>query len=153
MPDPSAPSTGEAVWPQPKFQFHVQWGGAEMRFQEVSGLGMEAQPIEYRAGNSPQFSVLKMPGVKKFGDVTLKRGLFKGERQFWDWFNEAKSTTIQRKPLTIRLLDESGAAVMVWTLADAWPSRVQNTEFKVSGNEVAIESLVVSHEGLSMAKG
>jgi phage tail-like protein len=62
----------------PRFRFEVRWDSAVMHFQEVSGLDAEAQPIEYRHGDSPQFSAVKMPGLKKFSDVTMKKGVFRG---------------------------------------------------------------------------
>jgi phage tail-like protein len=76
-----------ATWPMPKFRFEVRWDMAVMSFQEVSGLDVEAQPIEYRHGDSPVFSTIKMPGLKKVGNVTLKKGVFKSDHKFWDWFN------------------------------------------------------------------
>jgi phage tail-like protein len=147
--DGSAQST--TVWPLPKFYFEVKWDNAVMHFQEVSGLDAEAQPLEYRHGDSPLFSVIKMPGLKKFSDVTLKKGVFKSNNKFWDWFNEIKMNTIKRKPVTISLLDEAGAPTMVWTLANAWPSKVTGTDLKAEGNEVAVETIVISHEGLTIA--
>ena len=147
--DGSAQST--TVWPIPKFRFEVKWDDAVMSFQEISGLDTEAQPIEYRRGNSPAFSVIKMPGIKKFSDVTMKKGVFKSDNKFWDWFNAIKMNTIQRKPITISLLDEAGQATMVWTLTNAFPTKVTGTDLKAQGNEVAIESLVISHEGLTIA--
>lgn len=143
---------GGGNWPMPSFSFQVRWDSAEMRFQEISGLDVEAQVIEYRAGDSAQFSPLKMPGIKKYSEVTMKKGLFKGDQRFWDWFNEIKTNTIKRKPLTISLLDESGAPIMVWTLANAWPSKLSSTDLQASGGEVAIETLVIAHEGLTLIK-
>ena len=63
--DGSAQST--TVWPMPKFHFQVKWDSEVMSFQEVSGLDVEAQQIEYRHGDSKEFSTIKMPGIKKFG--------------------------------------------------------------------------------------
>jgi phage tail-like protein len=137
-------------WPLPKFYFQIKWDSVEMHFQEVSGLDMEAQPIEYRAGSSKQFSSLKMPGLKKFSDVTMKKGVFKGDNKLFDWFKENNMNTIKRKPVTISLLDESGAPTMVWKLANAWPTKVSGTDLKASGNEVAVETIVVAHEGLTV---
>jgi phage tail-like protein len=147
--DGSAQST--TVWPLPKFYFEVKWDNAVMHFQEVSGLDAEAQPLEYRHGDSPQFSTIKMPGLKKFSDVTLKKGVFKSDNKFWDWFNQIKMNTIKRKPVTISLLDEAGAPTMVWTLTNAWPSKVTGTDLKAEGNEVAVETIVICHEGLTIA--
>ncbi len=148
--DGSAQST--TVWPTPKFRFEVKWDAAVMHFQEVSGLDVESQPIEYRHGDSPQFSGILMPGIKKTSDVTLKKGVFKSDNKFWDWFNEIKTNTVKSKPVTIRLLDEAGAPVMVWTLANAWPNKVSGTDLKSTGNEVAVETIVISHQGLTITK-
>jgi len=149
--DGSAQST--TVWPLPKFYFEVEWDTAVMQFQEVSGLDVEAQPITYRAGDSAAFSPVKMPGMKKFGNVTLKKGVFQADNKFWDWFNEIKMNTITRKPVTIRLLDEAGKATMVWTLHNAWPTKITGTDLKAQGNEVAIETIELAHEGLTIANG
>jgi phage tail-like protein len=149
--DGSAQST--SVWPLPKFYFSVKVDGNEMHFQEVSGLDMESQPIEYRAGSSKEFAPVKMPGLKKFSDVTLKKGIFKGDNKFFTWFKEINLNTIKRKPVTISLLDETGAPTMVWTLANAWPTKITGTDLKATGNEVAVETIVVAHEGLTVANG
>lgn len=142
------------VWPLPKFYFTVEVADLpEATFQEVSGLDVEAQVIEYRHGNSPEFSTIKMPGIKKYGNVTLKKGIFKGDNKFWDWFNKIKMNTIERQPMTIKLLDETGAPTMVWTLKNAWPTKITGTDMKSDGNEVAVETLEVVHEGLTIANG
>lgn len=147
--DGSAQST--AVWPIPKFHFQVKWDAEVMSFQEVSGLDIEAQPIEYRHGDSPEFSTIKMPGIKKSSNVTMKKGVFKSDNKFWDWFNEIKMNTIKRKPVTISLLDEESNPTMVWTLANAWPTKITATDLKSDGNEVAIESIEIAHEGITIA--
>lgn len=143
----------QTVWPMPKFYFQVKWDSAVMSFEEVSGLDVEAQPIEYRHGDSPAHSSIKMPGLKKYGNVTMKKGVFKGDNKFWDWFNQIKMNTIKRVPVTISLLDESGKPTMVWTLANAWPTKITGTDLKAQGNEVAVETIEVAHEGLTIANG
>ena len=141
----------KTVWPLPKFHFQVKWDSAVMSFQEVSGLGVESTPIEYRHGDSPAFSVIKMPGIKKYGNVTMKKGVFKSDNKFWDWFNSIKMNTIKRKPVIISLLDEAGKPTMVWTLANAFPTKITGTDLKAEGNEVAVESIEIAHEGLTIA--
>ncbi len=138
------------VWPMPKFYFQVKWDDKELAFQEVSGLDTEAQVIEYRAGNSKEFSTIKMPGIKKYGNVTMKKGIYKGDTAFWDWLKEIKMNTIKRIPVTISLLDEAGSPAMTWKLANAWPTKITGTDFKSDGNEVAIESIEIAHEGLTL---
>jgi phage tail-like protein len=149
--DGAAQST--TVWPLPKFFFEVKWDAEVMSFQEVSGLDIEAQPIEYRHGDSPEFSVIKMPGIKKNGNVTMKKGIFKSDNKFWDWFNQIKMNTIKRLPVTISLLDEEKAPTMVWTLANAWPTKITGTDLKSEGNEVAIETIEIAHEGITISNG
>lgn len=147
--DGSAQST--SIWPLPKFHFQVEWDSEKVSFQEVSGLEIEAQPIEYRHGDSPQFSTIKMPGIKKSGNVTMKKGIFKSDNKFWDWFNQIKQNTIKRKTITIKLLDEANAPTMIWTLANAWPTKITGTDLKSDGNEVAVESIEIAHEGITIA--
>lgn len=138
------------VWPLPKFYFEVKWDSEVMSFQEISGLDIESQPIEYRHGDSPDHSVIKMPGIKKSGNITMKKGVFTGDNKFWDWFTEIQLNTIARIPVTISLLDEEGSPTMVWTLANAWPTKITGTDLKSEGNEVAIESIEIVHEGLTI---
>lgn len=141
------------MWPLPKFRFEVKWDGQVMSFQEVSGLDVEAQPIEYRAGDSPIFSAMKMPGLKKYSEVTMKKGVFKSDTKVWDWFNAIKMNTMKRVPVTISLLDAEDKPEMVWTLTNAWPTKITGTDLKSTGDEVAIETLVVAHEGLTISNG
>ncbi|MCX7195763.1 MAG: phage tail protein, partial [Proteobacteria bacterium] len=77
----------------------------------------------------------------------------KADNKFWLWFNEIKMNTIKRVPITISLLDEAGAPTMVWTLANAWPTKITGTDLKAEGNEVAVESIEIVHEGLTIANG
>ncbi len=139
------------VWPLPKFYFQVKLGDKEVPFQEVSGLDIEAQIIEYRHGNSKEFSTIKMPGIKKTGNVTLKKGVFVKDNGFWDWFNKIKMKAIERQTVVISLLDEAGKPSMVWTLNNAWPTKITGTDMKSDGNEVAVETIEIAHEGLTIA--
>ena len=149
--DGSAQSTN--VWPLPKFYFEVKWDTEVMSFQEVSGLDIEAQPIEYRHGDNPVFSTIKMPGMVQSGNVTMKKGVFKSDNKFWDWYNQSKMNTIARMPVTISLLDEAGDPTMVWTLTNAWPTKITGTDMNAEGNEVAVEEIEIVHDGLTIANG
>ena len=75
----------QQAWPLPKFYFSVRFGDddKEAKFQELSGLDSEAKPIEYRHGNSPIFTPIKMPGLGKVGNVTMRRGIFANDGEFW----------------------------------------------------------------------
>lgn len=145
----------DSNWPLPKFYFSVDLGSQDSTtsFQEVSGLDIEAQPIEYRHGDSPEFSTIKMPGLKKSGNVTLKKGIFVDDNNFWTWFDAIKMNTIARETVVIKLLDEEGNPTMTWTLANAWPTKITGTDLKSDSNEVAVETLELAHEGITIANG
>lgn len=140
-----------ATWPLVKFSFQVKWDDAEFIFQEVTGLSSETQVIEYRGGSSPVYSTVKMPGIQKFSNVTLKKGMFKGDKNLWDKYNLIKMNTYKRATITISLLDESQAVAMSWTLTNAFPTKITVTDMKSDGNEVAVESMELAHEGLKIA--
>ncbi|RZA02389.1 MAG: phage tail protein [Sphingobacteriaceae bacterium] len=148
--DGSVQST--ATWPLPKFYFSVKFDNNEtVAFQEVSGLETETQIIEYRAGNSKTYSTIKMPGIAKVGNVTLKKGIFTKDNKFWDWYNQIKMNTIKRSTVVISLLDETGNPTMVWTLVNAWPTKITGTDLKADANEIAVETIEIAHEGLTIA--
>lgn len=143
------------TWPMPKFRFEVDLG-TELKgvaFQEVSGMDVENQIIEYRNSNSPLFSPEKMPGLVKYSNVSMKRGVFVNDNSFWNWHAEIKMNTIKRRTVIIRLLDETGKVTMQWTLNNAWPTKISSTDLKSDGNEVAIDTLEIAYEELVIANG
>lgn len=134
--------------PFPTFQFTVKCFGLEATFQEVSGLEQETQIIEYRGSSSPTFSTVKMPGLSKFGKVTMKRGVFPNDPAFWEAFNSMNMNTIKRHPVEITLLDENGAPQMAWTLNNAWPTKISGVSEESEGNEIVVESVEIAFESL-----
>lgn len=138
-------------WPLPKFYFMVDWGSVtNIPFQEVNGLEIDVQPITYRHGNSKIFSEISMPGIIKNSNVTMKKGVFKGDNTFFDWYKKIKMNVIERQNVVIKLLDEGGKPTMTWTLSNAWPTKISSTDLKSDGSEVAIESIEIAHEGLTI---
>lgn len=143
----------EAPWPVPKFHFKVTIGDkGEIAFQEVSGLDTEDDGIEYRAGNSVDFSTVKMPGLRKASDITLKKGMFKDDTALYDYFMGVKMNTIQLETVTIQLLDEEHNPMFTWTLKNAFPITITGTDLNAVDSEVAIEELTLAHEGLTFEK-
>ena len=149
-----AGETENSTWPLAKFYFQVTGiPGSPVSFQEVTGLDSTSEPIEYRAGDSKSFYPIKMPGLGKVGNVTLKKGIFVNDTTLWTWFNSIKYNTIARATLVISLLDESGAPKMNWTLNNAFPTKITGTDMNSKGNEVAVESLEVAYETLVVSAG
>jgi phage tail-like protein len=137
-----------AQYPIPKFHFRVDWGGTRIGFSEVTGLTVENEVIEYREGSSPEYNKIKMPGLHKFGNITLKRGIFASDNEYFDWLNTVKLNTIERRDLTISLLNENHEPVVSYKVKQGWPVKIQVPDMKSDANEVAIESIELAHEGL-----
>lgn len=137
-------------YPLPVFHFIVDWGGKNVGFSEVTGLTQENQAIEYRDGSFPEYSSIKMPGLRKFSNITLKRGVTKGDNEFFKWLSTVKLNTVERRDLVVKLLNEEHQPVMVWKVMRAFPVKVEGPQLKATGNEVAIESIEIAHEGLEL---
>lgn len=143
-------------YPLPKFHFKLEWGGTRIGFTEVSGLDFETTPIEYREGSSPLYHKTKQPGLTKYTDVTLKRGTFLGDFEYFElWkktfmFQERKEKF--RRDINIILLDEEHKPIITWRLSKAWPTKIQSSDLKADGNEIAIETMTLTHEGLSIVE-
>ncbi len=142
-----------ANYPLPAFHFQVKWSDAEIAFSEVSGLTIEHQVLEYRDGMMREYGPIKQPGLPKFSNITFKRGIIKGDNGFYDWLNTTKLNKVQRRDLVIMLLDEEHNPVVTWTAKNAFPVKVEGPSLKASANEIAIESIEVAHEGLTVAHG
>ena len=139
-----------AQYPLPVFHFTVQWGGTRVGFSEVTGLTQENQAIEYRDGSFPEYSSIKMPGLRKFANIVMKRGVVKADNEYFAWVSEIKLNTIQRRDIVISLLNENHEPVMTWNVHNAFPVKLEGPQLKANGNEVAIESIEVAHEGLEL---
>ncbi|MCD6066913.1 MAG: phage tail protein [Bacteroidetes bacterium] len=140
----------ENAYPMPSFHFSVDLGGTIINCSEVSGLDIELDVIEYRDGNSQTFSKQKMSGLRKSSDVTVKKGLFKDDKQYYTWFNAVQMHVPERKDVTISLLDEAHAPVMTWKLLNAWPKKISSPSMKSDSSEVAIETIEIAHEGCTI---
>jgi phage tail-like protein len=99
---------------------------------------------------SPEYSSIKMPGLRKFSNITLKRGIVKGDNQFFTWLSTVRLNTVERRNVIVSLLNEAHEPVMVWKVMNAFPVKVEGPQLKASGNEVAIESIELAHEGLEL---
>jgi phage tail-like protein len=119
----------------------------------VTGLSSETTPIEYRHGDNPSFYPIKMPGLGKVGNVTMRKGTFAKDTKLFDWFNSIKLNTIKRCTIVINLLDEAGKPAVTWTLKNAFPIKVTGTDLKSQGNEVAVESIDIAFETLTITAG
>ena len=140
-----------ATYPIPAYHYKVSWNGQDIGFSDVSGLTQEIQVIEYRDGLMAGTTLpLKRPGLKKANNIICKRGIVEKNNDLFTWFNNNGAPNVERRDITITLLNDEGAPVMVWTVSQAWPVKNEGPGLKATGNEIAIESIELAHEGLSL---
>ena len=136
--------------PYLNFNFLVDLGlGDELGFSEVEVPSGEIEVIEYREGGDRVNSARKLPGLTKYPNVTLKRGIT-GRTDLFEWWKSVRDGQAQRRNVTITLLDEQRQAVLRWHLRDAFPVKIEGSSLNATGNEVAIETLELAHEGLEI---
>lgn len=145
------------TYPLPKYHFKVTFGGTEFNCTEVSGLDFEREIIEYRAGSDKEYHKGKQPGLSKYSNITIKRGTFadKGVEFYEQWLKtvyfEEKGEQF-RGTLGISLLNEAHEPVITWKALNAYITKIQATDLKADGNEIAIETAEFAHEKLTMDK-
>jgi phage tail-like protein len=129
------------------FKLVIQ-GVAEGHFTECSGLGVKVDSIKYReAGNSQVIRYI--PGQVEYSAVTFRYGVT-NSHDLWDWLMTAVNGQVERKNVSVLLLDSQGAAEVVrWDLINAWPSEWQGAALNALNHEVAIESLTLVYETIS----
>jgi len=137
-------------YPHTKNHFKVEWGGTNIGFMEVSGLTMEIDVVDYREGGSPESIFRKMPGLKKFSDVVLKRGIIKNDDDFYRWISTATFNQVERRDVVISLLNEKHEPVVIWKIRNAFPNKLEYSPLQANKSDVIIESLTLTHEGLTV---
>lgn len=124
-------------------------GGVAGAFRECTGLGSENQIVEYKAsGPKGEYVIKKVPGRMKWNDITLKRGITDA-MDMWTWRKQVETGQVDsaRKNGSITMYDQKGAALARWNFINAWPSKLTGPSANANNNEVAIEELVITHEG------
>jgi phage tail-like protein len=134
--------------PYPTFNYLIEISGVTAGgFSEVSGLDGEVQPIDYRNGDE-DFVPHKLPGLKKFPNIVLKRGII-GNMDLFNWLNTALTGAVDRREGAIILRDEQRNEVMRWSFIQGWATKLAGPSLKGDSNAVAVESLDIAHEGLT----
>ena len=136
--------------PYPNHNFEVSIVGVadDLGFSEVELPSGEIDVIEYREGRDAT-TVRKLPGLVTYPNVTLKRGI-NGYLELYNWWKFARDGNIRRSDVTIKLLDEQRQEVMRWNLSRAWPVKLEAGPLNARGNDVAIETLELAHEGFEI---
>jgi phage tail-like protein len=137
-------------YPLPVFRFKVTWNNLDIGFSDVTGLSRELQSIEYRDGLMTGTTLpLRRPGLAKAGNITLKQGIVEDNNDLYNWFNNNGAPNVERRDVVISLLNDEGDTVMYWEISQAWPVKCEGPGLKATGNEIAIQTLELVHEGIA----
>jgi phage tail-like protein len=142
-------ATGDRNDPFTVFNFLVEIDGVPVAgFSECSGLSTENDVIEYRNGNEDN-TVRKLPGLKRFGNIILKRGITEGV-ELWEWRKTVMDGKTERRSGSIVLLDEARNPAVRWNFREGWPMKWEGPALNAKSSEVAIEELVIACEDIQL---
>ncbi len=135
-------------YPIPTYRFIVTVGEEKLAFNSVSGLDIGFETISYQDGAGGYF---QMPGQSQAVNISLKRGVVKGQKQFYTWINSITLNQVEKKDISISLTNDAGNELLVtWNVSNAFPTKLSAPNFDASSNEVAIEELSLVADRLSV---
>jgi phage tail-like protein len=143
-------ATADRRDPYRAFNFQLEIDGVPLgAFSEASGLTADGDAVDYREGTDRQSNVRKLVGLRKYTNITLKRG-YTQDQSLWTWHNNIVNGQPDRRNVTIVLMNEARQPVLRWHAENAWVNKIEGPALKASGNEVAMESVELVHEGLTI---
>jgi phage tail-like protein len=142
---------GQRQDPLPAFFFSVEISGQNVGFfKSVGGLQIETEVVEYREGGDGGGTIHKLAGDTRYANIRLTRG-FTGDRFLYDWFVATKKPNPTRVNGRIIMFNNHGTQVAAWTFVNGFPVKWEGPDLDASTNEVAIESIEIAHEGLTLS--
>lgn len=145
-------TTGQRVDPYNQYNFLVELDGiTRAGFKECTGLDTTQEIVEYREGGD-LLAIRQLPGLIHYSNILLKRGMT-NDRELWEWRKQAQDGRVVRKTGSIILLDQAGAEKGRWDFFEAWPVSWKGPSFDATANGVAIETLEITHEGITSVAG
>jgi len=143
-------ATGDRRDPYRSFNFQLVIDGVPLgAFSECSGLTAEGDAVDYREGTDLASNVRKLMGLRKYTNIVLKRG-YTQDKSLWAWYGNIANGVADRRNVTIVLMNEEHQPVLRWHAENAWINKIEGPTFKASGNEIAMESVELVHEGLTL---
>lgn len=146
----------KATYPLPVYNYKVDIGKDTIAFSEVSGLNIAYETSTYKESATESGKVgphvFRMPSQPTNTTLTLKKGLVPAKSQpaLYDWINAIAINQVEKKDIVISLCDETGKAIVSWTVTNAFPTKLDVPTFDSNSNDVAIESMELMADGLSI---
>ncbi|AWK41531.1 phage tail protein [Photorhabdus laumondii subsp. laumondii] len=128
-------------YPIPAYRFVVSVGDEKIPFNNVSGLDVHYDVIEYKDGTGNYY---KMPGQRQSINITLRKGVFPGDTKLFDWINSIQLNQVEKKDIAISLTNETGSQIlMTWNVANAFPTSFTSPSFDAASNDIAIQEIAL----------
>lgn len=135
------------------FSFIADWEGIpQIGFSEVSGLNFEKHLAKNNAAMSNESNATQITGHVKYFTIILKRGLVKKDNKIMEWINSFNNNSLQRRDITISMLNEIPETIISWTLKNAWPVKYSTPITDINASYIAIEMLELAYEKLLIVK-
>jgi phage tail-like protein len=145
-----------ASYPLPVYNYKVEIDGQTVGFSEVSGLSIAYETIRYAesasGGGKPGPRWMHMPAQANAPTITLKKGIVPSlsVETFFNWIKTIQGSRVEKRDICVRLCDEQGQAVISWRILNAFPTKLEAPSFSASGNEVAVESMELMADGVTI---
>ena len=155
------PLTKEQIkqsYPFPAYNYRVEIAGTAISFSNVSGLSISFESHTYKESpSSPGRSgpvVMRMPAQQADVKITLKKGLVKMRSLpiLYGWISTLQINQIEKRDITIHLLDETGSPVVTWNVINAFPTKLDAPSFDATSNDVAIESMELTADAILISE-
>jgi len=143
-------ATGQRKDPYRGFNFRVEIDNTSVAgFRECGGLSFTTDPVDYREGTDVPLHVRKLTGLRKFANITLKRG-FTQNKDLWNWYKNVLNGVEDRRSGAIVLQDEEHNDVLRWSFSQAWICKWEGATMNATNNEIALESLEICAEEVAL---
>ncbi|AKH64611.1 MULTISPECIES: phage tail protein [Photorhabdus] len=128
-------------YPIPTYRFVVSIGDEQIPFNNVSGLDISHEVIEYKDGTGNYY---KMPGQRQSINITLRKGVFPGDTKLFDWINSIQLNQVEKKDIAISLTNEAGTEIlMTWNVTNAFPTSFTSPSFDATSNDIAVQEIAL----------
>ena len=144
-------ATGDRKDPYRGFNFRIELDNTSVAaFRDCSGLTLNTDAVDYREGTDAWLSVRKLTGLRKFSNITLKRG-YTDNKDLWNWYKNVLNGSADRRNGAIVLQDEQHNDVLRWNFQNGWICKWEGPTMTATSNDVAIESIEICHERVELA--
>ncbi|EQB99393.1 phage tail protein [Photorhabdus temperata] len=135
-------------YPIPTYRFVVSVGDEQIPFNNVSGLDITYDVIEYKDGTGNYY---KMPGQRQLINITLRKGVFPGDTKLFDWLNSIQLNQVEKKDVAINLTNEAGTEIlMTWSVANAFPTSLTSPSFDATSNDIAVQEIKLTADRVTI---